>query len=93
MHLHACVSEQRGDGEGVGSQALCACVRKERGDGEGAGLQALSLLILNDYFEGQDQLLSCRSIVARCCGLLSLPLLWCSRCVAALQKPLLSKQR
>ena len=44
MNLCAHVSEERGSGEGEGSQALCACVSEERGNGEGAGSQALSLL-------------------------------------------------
>ena len=44
MNLCAHVSEERGNGEGEGSQALCACVSEERGNGEGAGSQALSFV-------------------------------------------------
>ena len=42
MDLCVHVSEERGNGEGAGSQALCARVSEAREDREGA--QALSLL-------------------------------------------------
>jgi hypothetical protein len=46
--VHACASEERGDGEGIDSQALCACVSEERGDGEGAGSHC-------NHFHQQDR--------------------------------------
>jgi hypothetical protein len=41
MHLHACVSEQRGDGEGAGSQALSDTRRYINFAGLARGLVAL----------------------------------------------------
>ena len=76
MHLCACVSEERGDGEGAGAQALSDTLRYINLAGLATGLVALrgpmhlrptSRLFLCEVAKPYDLTLSCQS-VAECDG-------------------------